>query len=438
MTNHARLGLQLDPSCLARSKARTNLCTSTLDASSARALALETTAPPRLERLLNCSVAHAPILCVQASPNPEFASNPSNWAHWLFAHVFPMVTALKAAGVNDTQIFSSTVLLWHGRNRVLPKWSSRYAELMSSSSSVCRPTATLAVNTEERSARQRAFGCDVSITISTPLFAFQQPSFYAAAPWRAFARVMRVALRVPPWAHTTNHADAGPRNVLVLLRGRTPTRAVHGLHRACDASWVATVIRAAAFRVVCLWPNASQTLTSLARALSDPTTLSLVAGHGAGLANLPFLRPGGRVAEIDHIMNAHRARNMYQHIACALGHDAIKIWLNESGGRFCPQRSIACTSAVGGTTQHGCHRGYTDNVTLSESVLRDVLRGFAAAPTREQMLRSGAARDCGIGRDRERPPRWFRLDAEKARPFGAWIPQGVAGSGALHRQQLCA
>ena len=105
---------------------------------------------------------------------------------------------------------------------------------------------------------------------------------------------------------------------------------------------------------------------------------------------------------------------MYQHLAKALGIRAIKVWLNGTGARFCPRRTIGCTDAAGGASVHGCHRGYTANVTLTPKVLREVLRDFAATAGEAA---SEAERDCGVARDEERPKLWFRLEEEMERLF---------------------
>ena len=123
------------------------------------------------------------------------------------------------------------------------------------------------------------------------------------------------------------------------------------------------------------------------------------------------LPPGSRFAELDHIWNAARARNMYQYLAAALGLVTTKVWLNGSSARFCPQRTIACTSAFGGTTIHGCSVGYTHNVTIDAPTLTDVLRACALNST-------SASRDCGIARDMERPKvRAWDISAEMVRLF---------------------
>jgi hypothetical protein len=77
--------------------------------------------------------------------------------------------------------------------------------------------------------------------------------------------------------------------------------------------------------------------------------------------------------------------------------------------RFCPRRTIGCTASGGGTTIHGCSVGYTNNVTVSAEVLRDVLRDAAlGAPS--------ASRDCGVANDAARPKhRPFDIDEEMRR-----------------------
>ncbi len=102
---------------------------------------------------------------------------------------------------------------------------------------------------------------------------------------------------------------------------------------------------------------------------------------------------------------------MYQYLAAGLGLKATKVWTNASGARFCPRRTIACTSAMGGTTIHGCSVGYTYNVTMVPGVLRDVLRDSALGTP-------NATRDCGVSLDTTRPKlRPWDIDEELVRPF---------------------
>ena len=90
--------------------------------------------PKRRELILKCSPrrpsADAYTYCVQASPNPEFASQPSNYAHWLLAHLFPLLSfVLNASNHASAPLHESRLYIAHGGNTVLPMWTPRYAEL---------------------------------------------------------------------------------------------------------------------------------------------------------------------------------------------------------------------------------------------------------------------------------------------------------------------
>ena len=225
---------------------------------------------------------------------------------------------------------------------------------------------------------------------------------------RTFDLRMPRSLRSPQFASLDAERDV--EHVVVLLREHS-RRVVEGLRRACEEAWSRAALVGLRVRVVCLQleQNSRTMLSSAARTLGG--AIGLVAGHGSGLATLPFMPMGARFAEADNIANAQKARNMYQHLARALGLVATKVWLNGSGVRFCPRRTIGCTAAGGGNTIHGCSVGYTGNVTMPAGVLREVLRDCALGTP-------SMARDCGIDRDEERPKhRPFDLDDEMRRLF---------------------
>ena len=356
-----------------------------------------------LEGLLNCSVSASPVYCVQASPNPEFAANPRNFAHFWLAHVFSI-----ANGLNVERPFKSTLLLFHGHNRVLPRHASTYVDLLGAGAQCTTSSALKAVTVAQQEERRRFFRCDQYVqSASVPLFAFRNRSFFSPAPWRRFALAVRSHLWTPP---SIRHDNLG--RIVVLLRATTVKlgmRIVEGLPLACDDAWASSALSGLRMRVDCLRLGpASTMLSSSARALGD--AVGLLAGHGSGLAMLPFLPIGSRFAELDHIHNAARARNMYQYLADALGLNTMKVWTNGSGVRFCPRRTIGCTAGHGGTSIHGCVVGYTSNVTLSPGVLREVLREVAIG---------GALRDCGIANDTFRPKvrRPLNIDEELHRLY---------------------
>ena len=343
-----------------------------------------------MQRILSCTPPPTAnvtgTFCVHASPNPEFANSPSNFAHWFFAHVYPMVAALTATGVPAMQIFRARILIGHGNNRVFPRWSTHYRELLGGG--ICHGGR----------AAQWPAACTAEVRIATPIFSFRNRSFYPTLPWRAFAH----ALRLSPMLMGHVHAEPRTRIVVLLREPGSDARQIHGLERACELS-----------SVTCLWPTRRMPLGHAGAALSDAG--ALLAGHGAALAFLPFLSSGAKFFELDSILNAARSRNMYQYLAFALGIDALKVWLDSNSTRYCPGRTIACTSAAGGTTVHGCAVGYRANMSCSWALMSSLLRDAAASPNSTQLT---LARDCsGIRGDDYRGKGWWKLREEMNRVF---------------------
>lgn len=373
------------------------------------------------ERVLNCrhAVTEAEAgaalrgvtltTCVHASPNPEFAASPKNFAHFVLAHLFPLVRASREVGVQDP--FDSNLFLWHGANRIFARWAPSYIDLLGAGAN-CSLMLTQRVQTPaDLLERQREHSCGAFVpTIAVRQWSFRNHSFFEASAndWRYFSHVMRSRfLRTPP-PRAVASPDARARLVVMLRRG---TRTVEGLEQACNEAWAERALNGLHVSVHCTTlGNASQALSRAAHALGD--AVGLVAGHGSGLATLPFLPQGARFAEVDSIRNAVRARNMYIYLAHALGLVATKVWLNESGARFCPRRVVGCTSSGGGASIHGCAVGYTGNTTISEGVLIDVLRAAAVGSP-------SAGVDCGVEADGGRPKRWFDVSAEMRRPWQA-------------------
>ena len=354
---------------------------------------------------------------MQASPNPEFAASPANFAHFFLAVIFPLVRELAAVGVHDP--FRSTLLLWHGSNAVFMRWKPAYNDLLGAGATCKLRLTHRPRDATELLERRRSFGCDAWVSsIAVKQWSFRNRSFFEPAPWRQFSRTMRRHFLLPP-LHGVPTTMPAARRIVVMLRERS--RMVNGLSRACDEAWAVRALDGLHVRVHCLrLGHPSQMLSTAAHALIDAE--AVVAGHGSGLATLPFLPAGARFAELDNIMNAARARNMYMYLANALGLVATKVWLNASGARFCPHRVIGCTSADGGMSIHGCAVGYTGNVTLPENVLRDVLRDAALGSP-------NAGVDCGIDMDATRPKfHGFDVDEEMERPWtGTGTADGIAG-----------
>ena len=357
---------------------------------------------PHSDGAVSCSstqLALTNLLCVLVTPNPEFAISPYNYAHFLLAVVAPVVNALHARGLPPRQILRSRHALWHGHNRVFPKWKGRYAELLGAGAR-CNKTSQRHQAGEAEHDRWSLWanrsGCAVAANISIPAFTLTSRGYYAnQAPWRTLSIAMRGSL-LP-----VGMGRVQQRHVLVVLRGVARHRRIDGLERACGLS------ASAQLTTVCIERLDALPLTQVALELDGAR--GLLTGHGAALANLPFMRVGSRVAELDSIRNINKARNMYQYLAHALGLRVAKIWLNETGARFCPSRVSACKAGGGASTVHGCNIGYVHNTTLTRPVLRDVLRDVTAEVEDEHSM---FQRPCGVDLDQARPHQWWRLNNE--------------------------
>lgn len=92
------------------------------------------------------------------------------FAHFWLAHVYPLVRELSDQGIIDP--FRSTLLLWHGRNRALPRWAPIYTDLLGGSARCTTGAALRATTAEEHARRRRAFRCDAYVpSIAVPAFA---------------------------------------------------------------------------------------------------------------------------------------------------------------------------------------------------------------------------------------------------------------------------
>jgi len=346
------------------------------------------------QRLLNCTPpTFERTVCVQASPNPEFANSPNNFAHWWMAHVYPLSAAMQASGTSEAHVFRSRLLIRHGNNRVLPKWAAHYLELLGGGACLSQKSVT---------ERRWLASCSVVVRVSTPVFSFRNRSFYPAAPWQAFARALRRSPLLSGWPSVSRIHTASAHTVVLLREsGSRGGRTILGLQSACA-------------HATCIRPSAkAATLSQTARTLR--AARALLAGHGAALAMLPFMEAGSKLLELDHVGNVARSRNMYQYLASALGLEPIKVWLDSNGTRYCPQRTIGCTAAGGGSTVHGCSVGYRANVTVTSPMLACLLDDAAAPSTSPRLA---VARRCsGVQGDDYRGPWWWRLEDELRRPY---------------------
>ena len=389
----------------------------------------------RRELVLACTprqaVPRASTYCVRASPNPEFASQPGNYAHWLLAHLFPLVGAALAAGGDDggsAPLAGSRLYIAHGSNAVLPVWAARYAELFDvgcvrSSEAPLAEAEGSGGGSGSGSITSRPWqglGCHVELNVSVPAYSFcRRRPFWDPSLVTRVARYLRTRLGMdgPPAAAAAANAEAGAsttargggRIVVLVRRSRDPFRATVGLERACDPVYVSSALQRgvlpAGTSMECTSFNMSTPLVAMARAVGAPDALALLSGHGAGQANVLFMQRGRAMAEFDAIKNMGKARNFYQYLAESVGVRATKVWLNASGTRFCPPRSNACGA--------GNMNMYRASVAILPAVLDDVLREVTAEGGRP-------LRDCGVASDEEgprmfhtvpRPAGWNRLTA---------------------------
>ena len=314
------------------------------------------------------SQTHTPrTLCVQASPNPEFAKNPSNFAHWLLAHVHPLVAALLAADVQPRDIFTSQLLIAHGQNRALPRWVPQFVQFFGPDATCTKQNLAFEANTTTDF--DRSHNCARTVRISVPVYSFCRPQFWATPAWRRvgsalaaqlhqFTSLSASAAAATSMAAAAAAATAG--RIVVVTRPAAKERHVLGLQAACNLT---TPL------VSCVTLSKSLPLAHVAR-LFGPGVGGIVAGHGAALANLLFAAPGARLAEIDNIRSVEFARNFYQQLATALGLRPFKVWLDGDGQRFCPPTVLGCPV--------GASPGYRSNVRVLPGVLRDVLREVAS------------------------------------------------------------
>ena len=269
--------------------------------SSTRAFALECVPPA--DRNVGSTI------CVQASPNPEYAVNPSNFAHWLLAHVQPLMAAAHAAGLDMGAVWASRLLIAHGHNRVLPIWAPQFAQLMGPGAA-CRRTASITFG--RNVSMWHGHGCATALEVSVPKYSFCRPKFWVQQSWKMAASA--IATRLRAFAATLQEPSPLAGRIVVLTRGSGKRSGnVFGLEAACNLT-----------RVNCITVGQSLPLMRVATALG-PGTAAIVAGHGAGLANLLFASPESRLAELDHIRSAEYARNFYQQLARQLGLRALPV-----------------------------------------------------------------------------------------------------------------
>ena len=379
---------------------------------------------PRKSTMTEGASSHhstAATYCVKASPNPEFASQPSNYAHWLLAHLFPLLS--QVLNTEDrSPIAQSRLYIAHGSNTVLPIWIPRYIELFGFDCS--RSSALLALDRLASSSVNdgefpwQGLGCQIHLNVSVRMYAFcSRKPFWDKLALKQVARFIRERLgmhtipfdRSPRTLLASNSIldirKSLTRRVVVLLRqSKDGYRSFWGLERACEPAFTDSAISRGVLsegtHVECAGFNMSTSLKEMAQMVGSPDTVALISGHGAGQANILFMPRGSTMAEFDSIKNIGRARNFYQYLAAALDVRATKVWLNVTGARFCPPRTNACGA--------GNMNMYRASVRILPDILDQVMN---------EVTSSGTLRDCGIMRDQEglqmfraRVAGWGRLD----------------------------
>lgn len=348
-------------------------------------------------------------LCVKSAPNPEFASSPANYAHWLLAHAYPTVVGLHPALQSfDTAGRAVTVefALVHGENEQLRDWSAQYHDLFapwqvsfldlgivatfvsdigetsfqvplgnnSNVDAVCtgRGLAATDCASLKRATREYALAhalrelpdtveCSVNVSVHVPHLSFCTQAYWTEV--NVFAHFVRDRFR----RHVRPHARLAPPRVFILLRSGSTDRKwdVEGLGAACSSQlpWADLGVD-----VSCGTFTRATPLSEVARVLGSSRVL--ISAHGAGLANCVFLPPAALVYELD--AHAHRTfnRHFYQIYARRLGLHPEKIWLDEHGVRH----------AVHWSETHNCTMYYDENKSAIVGKSEDALRGARILP----------------------------------------------------------
>lgn len=165
--------------------------------------------------------------------NPEFASSPANYAHWMLAHVYPTILAIQDArpGLLPTDSVHIYFLIrdrlagsgWEDGNIGLLDWADRYRELL----------APWEVSFVDDAAHLR--GSDAQhLRVSVPHLSFCESSYFSrASALKAFIRTRPQFSRL----NSAKEKPGGPR-IFVLLRtgAENSSRKIDtiGLKEACE------------------------------------------------------------------------------------------------------------------------------------------------------------------------------------------------------------
>lgn len=334
-------------------------------------------------------------LCATTASNPELrAARGFNYAHLLLAFVYPLLMAPEAGALRDGT--ARELLVAYGKIAMSSFGARDHLPRL------LGPNVTCQQELVSHEMIQAVCGGDREqvIHVRIPHMAFYNRSYFSRA--HAFADLVSSRLRISrvplaPSAGCMMHdALPAPMRIVVLLRGNntqpksleTRQRLIHGLHLACDAQYAAAIRQRTGAQLECASLSAKSTILQNARAIGGERTIALVSGHGAGLANIVFLRPGAALVEIDSVGNKHNDRNMYQLLARAVGVVPTKVWLDHDGRhypelvsqpvrwRISPKRP----GSAGGWLKGSYSASVRIEPTTLESIVRNATARLTCAP----------------------------------------------------------
>jgi len=274
--------------------------------------------------------------------NDEFRSSPGNYAHWLLAHVYPLVVGLSRMA---TKVEALDFLV-SGPDDGLLLWERKYRELLAPW------TLRFLIDGGPRDEASM-------LRSSVPHLSFCTRDYWREA--HALAAFVRRRLV----SASEEEGNNDKKKIFILLRGTTQGHGgrsgwdVGGLESACvDEKWLEKWL-AAGVDIACGSFSRETSLRAVARRLGHAT--AFIAAHGAGLANAVFLPPGASVFELDAYDHRHHNRFFYAELVRNLPDVSYeKIWLrgrdmpvvhHETLINNCTQRREDGSFIVGNTPQ---------------------------------------------------------------------------------------
>ncbi|KAL3893531.1 MAG: hypothetical protein SGPRY_014166 [Prymnesium sp.] len=326
--------------------------------------------------------AAVPFACASSIGNPEMragleAQNGPNYAHWMFAFVYPLISLLDST-LNITGADNVNVFLSWGRNVRYRFFNDQIRQVLNLSCSYGK-FASLAAHDGEH--------CATMGRLHVHRLAWYSHPFWRNA--RAFAASLsrRLGVERAPIRCEGEASVRSAARVLILLRNNgtkeAKNRHVWGLERACTAEYTKLSPSHFGAQIECLRLSRSVPMRQTASAFSGSDvrpTIGLIAGHGAGLANVVFLRPGAVMIEIDAAFNARNDRNMFQLLSYHTGIHAYKLWLNRLGVRYFPEVTpVRIRPSIHNASipaiQQGC---YCQSVTILPQMLDESVRNASS------------------------------------------------------------